>query len=176
MIAIPEGLRPFATVLPFAIVMVVFTLVLRFARKRAPSQLAELYPRREPAPGTRLRIDRAIFGRGYFSMAWVKIGADHDHLHVSTIGSYQGLGSFSVPLEDVTATPDRYGWMILAPQVVRLSFGRAPEAVMMVWPRDWAKLAQASGGRLRLEAPLTAAAETSSPVPSEIRARAAPSA
>ncbi len=34
-------------------------LLLRFA----------LYPAVAPAPGTRIRMDRAVFGRGYFSMA-----------------------------------------------------------------------------------------------------------
>jgi hypothetical protein len=127
-------------------------LRLRFVRKGGPSRLAELYPAVEPAPGTPVRMDRAIFGRGYFSIGWVRIGADCERLHVRVLNSLQGGGSFSAPLDDVSATPDRYGWMILAPNTVWLRFARAPEALMMIFPGDFARLAEASGGRLRLQA------------------------
>ena len=66
---LPEGLRPFATLLPFALVMIALTVGLRFVQKRGPSRLAERYPAVAPAPETSIRTDRAMFGRGYFSMA-----------------------------------------------------------------------------------------------------------
>ncbi len=73
------------------------------------------FTRRSSRRRTPMRMDRAIFGRGYFSMAWVRIGADRERLHVRVLNSLQGGGSFSVPLDDVSATPDRYGWMALMP-------------------------------------------------------------
>jgi hypothetical protein len=160
---LPEGLRPLAALLPFVLAMMVLTLVLRFARNGAPNRLAEVYHAVEPVQGTRLRLERAVFGRWYFSMAWVKIGADRERLHVRVMTSHQGAGSFSVPLDQVTATPDRYGWMILAPDTVRLCFLRAPEALMRVFPGDFLKLAEASGGRLRLEPAHAAAARAPAP-------------
>jgi hypothetical protein len=149
---LPEGLRPFAALLPFALVMIALTVVMRVVRKRGPNRLAELYPAVAPAPETRIRTDRAAFGRGYFSMAWVRIGADRECLHVRLLSSFQGRGAFSIPLDDVTATPDRYGWMVLTPDMVRLRFARAPEELMMIFPADFGRLAEASGGRLRLDA------------------------
>jgi hypothetical protein len=148
---LPEGLRPFAALLPFALAAIAITVGLRFLRKGGPSRLAELYPAVAPAPETRIRTDRAVFGRGYFSMAWVSIGADHERLHVRLLSSFQGRGAFSIPLDDVTATPDRYGWMILRPDTVRLRFARAPEELMMIFPGDFARLTEASAGRLRLQ-------------------------
>jgi hypothetical protein len=149
---LPEGLRPFAALFPIVLAFMLLTLLLRFARKRGPSRLVELYPAVAPAPGTRIRMDRGVFGRGYFSMAWMRIGADQERLHVHVVSSFQGGGSFSVPLDEVTATPDRYGWMVLTPETVRLRFARAPEELMMIFPGDFARLVEASGGRLRLEA------------------------
>ena len=147
---LPEGLRPFAAVVPFAFATIALTVSLRFVRKGGPSRLAELYPAVAPAPDTHIRTDRAMFGRGYFSMAWVSIGVDQERLHVRLLSSFQGRGAFSIPLGDVTATPDRYGWMILTPDTVRLRFARAPGELMMIFPGDFARLTEASGGRLRL--------------------------
>jgi hypothetical protein len=108
-------------------------------------------------------MDRAVFGRGYFSMAWVRIGADRERLHVRVMSSFQGGGSFSVPLDEVTATPDRYGWMVVTPETVRLRFARAPEELMMILPGDFTRLVEASGGRLRLEAAPAGEARASAP-------------
>jgi hypothetical protein len=160
---LPEGLRPFATLFPVMLAFMLLTVRLRFARKGGPSRLLELYPAVAPAPGTRIRMDRAMFGRGYFSMAWVRIGADHERLHIRVVSSFQRGRSFSVPLEEVTVTPDRYGWMVLAPDTVRLRFARAPAELMMIFPGDFAKLAEASGGRLRLEAALVSEARAPAP-------------
>jgi hypothetical protein len=86
----------------------------------------------------------------------MRIGVDREHLHVRVGTSWQGVGAFSVPLRDITAIPDRYGWMVLSPDTVRLRLARAPEEVVMLFRLDFEKLAEASGGMLQLE---TAAAE-----------------
>jgi hypothetical protein len=155
--AVPEGLRPFVPLLPVLIPIWIAVLLLRFRRGGTPGRLAALYPAVAPAPGTRLRLERVVFGRGYGSMAWVRIGADRERLHVRIVTSMQGGGRFSVPHEEVTTSPDRYGWMILAPDVVRLRFARAPELVLLVWRRQLERLAEASGGRLSLAAAPTGA-------------------
>jgi hypothetical protein len=63
----------------------------------------------------------------------------------------QGIGSFSVPLEEITAVRDRYPWMILTPDTIRLCLARDPEEVLMIFPRAFRQIAESSGGRVRLE-------------------------
>jgi hypothetical protein len=145
---IPEALLPWATV---ALLPIALTIAMRFVRNGAPGRLARIYPAVSPTPGTRLRRERGVFGRGYFSMARVRIGVDREHLHVRAATSWQGVGAFSIPLRDIAAVPDRYGWMVLSPDTVRLRLTRAPEEVVMLFRRDFEKLAEASGGRLALE-------------------------
>ena len=153
---IPASVRPFVAMLPVFIPFLLVVLYLRVRAGDSPARLAELYPAVDPARGTRRTRERAVFGRGYFSMCWVKIGADHAHLHVEILNSLRGTGSFSVPLAEVTAMPDRYGWMILAPDVVRLRLARAPEVVLLVWAKTFYRLTEASTERLRLSADGTA--------------------
>ncbi len=67
--SLPEVLGPFAALFPIALGFMLLALLLRFVRRGGSGRLAALYPAVEPAPGTRIRMDRAVFGRGYFSMA-----------------------------------------------------------------------------------------------------------
>jgi hypothetical protein len=131
----PDVLLPFAPWLVAVIAMIALTLSFRFGRKGSPNRLGERYPAVEPAPGTRLRRERAVFGRGYFSTARVKIGADAQRLHVRVTSSFQGIGSFSMPLDEITAEPDRYPWILLSPDTIRLRFAREPETVLMIFPK-----------------------------------------
>jgi hypothetical protein len=155
---LPSVLLPFAPWVLAGLAMISVSLFLRFGRKGMANRLAEIYPRKEPAPGTRFRRERAVIGRGYFSMARVKIGADAERLHVYVMNSFQGVDSFSVPLDEIVARPDRYPWMVLSPDTIRLHLARAPEAVLMVFPGNLRRLAEASGGRLRIEGPAAPAA------------------
>lgn len=118
-------------------------------RQVGGGSLREVYPPVEPAPGTRRTMERVVFGKGP-RMTWVKVGVDHAHLHVAIVGSLRTRGGFSVPLGDVTAEPDRFPLMILAPGVVRLTFARDPGRPMLVRPPVFAGLAAASQGRLKL--------------------------
>lgn len=150
MTILPDVLLPFVPWLLAGLAMVSVSLFLR-TRKGTPNRLAERYPAVEPAQGTSLRRELAMFGYGYFGMARVKLGADAERLHLRVTSSHQGIGSFSVPLDEITAAPDRYPWMILAPDTIRLRFAREPEAIVMVPRRAFRRLAESSGGRLRVE-------------------------
>jgi hypothetical protein len=148
--SLPDALLPFVPWLLAGLAMVSVSLFLR-RRKGTPKRLAERYPAVEPAHGTRLRRELAMFGYGYFSMARVRLGADAERLHVRVTSSSQGIGSFSVPLGEITTALDRYPWMILAPDTIRLRFAREPEAIVMVPRKAFRQLAESSGGRLRVE-------------------------
>ncbi len=148
---IPDHLVPLAMVAPIPLLAIGLAIGMRRVRSGGPMRLAKLYPPVVPQTGSKPWRDRAVFGRGFFAMAWMRIGVDERHLHVRVSSSWQGTGAFSVPLEDITASPDRYGWMVLAPDTVRLRFARAPQELMMVFRRDFEKLAQASQGRLQLQ-------------------------
>src|SRR5688572_19930539 len=85
-----------------------FMLYMLVASLRQPggSTLCDRYPPVEPAEGTKRTLERVVFGAGP-RMTWVKVGADQAHLHVAfayTLGSAR----FSVPLEEITAVPDRF--------------------------------------------------------------------
>ena len=138
---------------PWVIAVVVLLAAARLLRRRTgtPSRLAERYPAVEPAHGTRLRRERVVFGTGYFAMGRARIGADAERLHVRVTSPAREVGTFSVPLDEIVATPDRYPWMALTPDAVRLAFAREPGLPLMVFPHAFERLAEASGGRLRLE-------------------------
>ena len=131
--------------LAFVTVVVGFMVWGFAARLRQPGAgpLHDIYSWVEPAPGTKLMMKRVVFGRGP-QMTWVKIGADHKYLHVRILYSARFRGGFSVPLSDITAQPDRFPLMILAPDVVRLTFARDPSRPMLVPKLLFERL----GGRL----------------------------
>ena len=133
---------------PYALPFILLLVLMRLRRKSA-GRLEQLYPAVPPAPGTRMRRVRVVFGRGP-SLTWVKLGVDHAWLHVSLFGTLRRQAAFSVPLEDVTAAADRFAPMILFPDVIRLSFVRDPDWPMLVWPHVFAAMAAASRGRLRV--------------------------
>ena len=147
---IPEALLPFVVLSPVVLLILGLTIGMRLKRSGAPGRIAGIYPPVAPMPGTRMHRDRAVFGRGYSSMAWVKVGVDREHLHMGVGTSWQNVASFSVPLGDITPTPDSYGWMVLAPDTVRLTLARAPDELLMIFLADFEKLARASEGHLRL--------------------------
>jgi hypothetical protein len=83
-------------------------------------------------------------------MTRVKIGADSGYLHVKLVYPSRPRGGFSVPLGEITAEPDRFPLMILAPDVVRLSFASDPGRPMLVWYPLFERLSAATQGRLKL--------------------------
>jgi hypothetical protein len=111
---------------------------------------AEHYPA-VPATHTGRRIFawRVVIGQGFYkNMTWLK--ADDRYLHVSGLGPFRlWIPTFSVPLSDISATPDEYRWAFLDPHVIRLTFARDPSVRFLVWPDEFEKLIEASNGRLR---------------------------
>ena len=83
-------------------------------------------------------------------MTRVKIGADHRYLHVNVVYSLRFRGDFSVPLSEITAEPDRFPLMILAPDVVRLDLAGDRSRPILVWYPLFERLSAATGGRLEL--------------------------
>ena len=137
--------------LVFALVAAGFVLYAVVGNLRQPGAgpLHDAYRWVEPAPGTRLTLERVVFGRGP-RMTFVKIGADHRYLHVKLVYSPRFRGGFSVPLNEITADADRFPLMVLAPDVVRLSFARDPARPMLVWFPLFDRLNAAAQGRLEL--------------------------
>jgi hypothetical protein len=83
-------------------------------------------------------------------MTWVKIGADHQYLHVKLAYSLRSRSDFSVPLSEITAEPDRFPLMVLAPDVVRLDFAGDRSRPMLVWYPLFKRLSAATEGNLKL--------------------------
>ena len=156
---ITEVLLPLAPFASFALLLLALTIAMRFVRNGGPGRIAGIYPAVAPTAGTRLRRERGIFGRGYFAMARIRIGVDHEHLHVRAGTSWQRVGAFSVPLRDITVVPDRYGWMVLSPDTVRLRLARAPEEVVMLFRRDFEKLAAMDSASLEWKARVAPSAQ-----------------
>jgi hypothetical protein len=134
-----------------AVVAIMLYMLVGSLRQARGTILEDAYPPVESAARTRRTRARAVFGQGP-RMTWVKVGADDTYLHVRVFGSMISRGSFSVPLSEVTAEAARFSVMILAPDVIRLTFARSPSLPMLVWPHVFAKLSAASGGRLQVPA------------------------
>jgi hypothetical protein len=144
----PTVLGTIRGIVPFAIAFVLLALLVT-RRRTSGQRLHQLYPAVPAAPGSRLMYERVVFGNGP-SMTWVRLTADHAYLHVSVAGLFNSTPAFSVPLADVSAAPNRFPLMILAPDVIKLSFARDPGLPILVWPHVFDRLTEASGGRLRL--------------------------
>ena len=134
-------LRMVGRLAPAGLAFMALVLIVSMRGKREDG-LAALYPRVDPAAGTSRTRTRVVFGKGP-AMTWVKLGVDHRHLHVSVLGALGAGAAFSVPLEEVTAEPDRFPMMILAPDVIRLTFARDRTRPMLVWPHVFARLSAA---------------------------------
>ena len=122
-------------------------------RRSAWRRLAELYPAVPLRnPSRRIFASRLVLGKGFYkNTTWLTI--DDSHLHVSGVGpSRLWMPTFSVPLSDISATPDDYPWGLWDSRVIRLSFARDPSVRFMVWPTEFEQLAAASEG-LRLAEP-----------------------
>jgi hypothetical protein len=137
-------------------VIVLFVLVHAVWIKRHPTgwpRLAARYPA-APERGNRRRFFASglvVGDRYYKNSTWLTI--DDAYFHVSGFGPASlWLRRFSIPLAEIVATPDRYRWGPWDTRVIRLTFAREPSAPVMVSPGVFAKLAQASVGRLRLPA------------------------
>jgi hypothetical protein len=150
---------PFVLI-PLAIVGFTVYQMVGMLRQPSAGPLHDRYPPARSAPGTKLTMERVVFGRGP-RMTWVKIGADHAYLHVKLVYSLRLRGGFSVPLSAVTAEPDRFPLMILKPDVVRLTFARDPDRPMLVWYPLFDRLSAASQGRLKLAQEKAAALSSS---------------
>ena len=135
----------------FALAAVGFVLYGLVGRLRQPvaGPLHQVYTRVEPTPGTRLTLERVVFGRGP-RMTWVKIGADQRYLHVKLVYSTRFRDGFSVPLNEITAEPDRFPLMVLAPDVVRLSLAGDRSRPMLVSYLLFERLSAATQGGLKL--------------------------
>jgi hypothetical protein len=117
------------------------------------ARLVEAYPATPRQGGRgRLWVGLLIFGRGRIrNSTWVEI--DEGHLHVWALKPLHVVRApFSVPLADVTATPDVWLDGLLRRPVVRLTLAREPSLRIMVTPPLFERLAAMSDGRLRVGA------------------------
>lgn len=139
---------------PFVVALVAvvgFWLYMLVGSLRQPGggPLCDVYPAVPPAAGTKRTLERVVFGAGP-RMTWVKVGADPAYLHVGFVYALGDRAKFSVPLEEITAVPDRFPLMVLSPDVIRLTFARDPGRPMLVWRLLFDRLSAASQGRLKV--------------------------
>jgi hypothetical protein len=140
------------------VVLLALLLSLVFGRRFGSwARLVELYPA-APMQSCRglLWVDLLIFGRGRIrNSTWFEI--DEGNLHVSAVKPLHLVRApFSVPLAEITATPDVWMGGVLRQPVVRLTLARDPSLRIMVTPRLFERLAAMSDGRLRFGHPLQA--------------------
>jgi hypothetical protein len=129
-------------------------LALVFARRFGHwARLAKLYPATPRQSGRgRLWVGLLILGTGRIrNSTWLEI--DDGHLHVSAVKPmYLVRAPFSVPLADITATPDVWMGGLLPLPVVRLALARIPALRIMVTRPLFERLATMSDGRLHVSA------------------------
>jgi hypothetical protein len=140
------------TLIAIALGLAVWTLAWIILRHLGSGRrrLAQLYPAaRATFTGQHIFAWRVVIGKRYYqNMTWLKI--DDSYLHVSGPGPFRRwLPTFSVPLSDITATPDEYRWALFDPAVIRLIFARDPSIRFLVWPSEFWKMTEASNGLLR---------------------------
>jgi hypothetical protein len=105
-------------------------------------------PRSEPAHGVWMGM--GVLGSQKARNS-VRLWLDATHLHVEPILPLRVFRpSFSIPLTDIRATPERWG--LFPVPVVRLTLQRDPTFRFLVLRRAFDRLAAASGGRLHLNA------------------------
>jgi hypothetical protein len=157
------GADPWTVTLPYVgafpilhawlgVVVLGCVLALVFGRRFGNwARLVEIYPATPRQSGRgRLWVGLLIFGRGRIrNSTWVEI--DDGHLHVSAAKPMHLVRRpFSVPLADITATPDVWLGGLLRLPVVRLALARNPSLRIMVTRPLFERLAAMSDGRLRV--------------------------
>lgn len=126
---------------PALMLSIVFLRLLN--RRSAWRALARDYPHAAPRSGERGISTGPVFV-GRLQHKYVRAQVDDYHLHLFR----RGLPPFSVPLDEIRAAPAPVPPLRLPG--IRLTFARAPDVRVLVYRNGFAKIAAASGGRLRL--------------------------
>lgn len=115
-------------------------------------RLAERYPDRNAGRGTSLRSGQLVMNKSLYKMG-ARFTVDESHLHLAmSMLARPGHRPFSVPWSDVAASRDEWPWFPFKGEpMVRLTFAAYPEIRILVRSRVGLRLAEASGGRLRID-------------------------
>jgi hypothetical protein len=115
-------------------------------------RLAERYPDRNAGRGTSFRSGQLVMNKSLYKMG-VRFTMDESHLHVAmSMLARVGHRPFSVPWSDVAASRDEWPWFPFKGEpMARLTFAAYPEIRVLVRLPIGRRIADASGGRLRID-------------------------
>ena len=116
-------------------------------------QIAARYPDRNAGRGTSFRSGKLIVGTTIYKTG-ARFTADDAYLHAAMSAiARPGHRPFSIPWGDITATPDAWPWFpFKGYPMVRLTLAGEPDVRILLRAEEGARLAEASGGRLSIEA------------------------
>jgi hypothetical protein len=114
-------------------------------------RLAERYPDRNPGRGTSVRSGQLVMNRTLYKMG-VRFTMDEQYLHVAmSMLARLGHRPLSVPWSDVAAARDEWPWFPFKGEpMVRLTFAAHPDIRILVRMGVGRRIAEASGGLLRI--------------------------
>jgi len=114
-------------------------------------RLAERYPDRNSGRGTSVRSGKLVMNKSLYKMG-VRFTMDEQYLHVAmSLLARLGHRPLSVPWSDVAAARDEWPWFPFKGEpMVRLTFAAHPDIRILVRMAVGRRIAEASGGRLRI--------------------------
>jgi hypothetical protein len=114
-------------------------------------RLAERYPDRNAGRGTSVRSGQIVMNKSLYKMG-VRFTMDEQYLHVAmSMLARLGHRPLSVPWSDVTAARDEWPWFPFKGEpMVRLTFAAHPDIRILVRMGVGRRIAEASGGLLRI--------------------------
>jgi hypothetical protein len=123
-------------------------------------RLVERYPNRKTGSGQSFKSGSLVMRTTVYKMG-VHFTMDESHLHFRmSVLARPGHPPFSVPWSEITASRDEWPWFpFRGVPMVRLTLAAYPDIRILVRMRDGMRIAEGSGGRLRIDGvPETAAA------------------
>ena len=114
-------------------------------------RLAERYPDRNAGRGTPVRSGQLVMNKSLYKMG-VRFTMDESHLHLAmSMLARPGHRPFSVPWAEVEAARDEWPWFPFKGEpMVRLTFAAHPDIRILVRMGVGRRIAEASGGRVRI--------------------------